>query len=87
MSSAEESDDGGTPLPTKDSIMAWSKTEMEDWLFKRHLPKTASRKEVLANRILRHMLGDESEDDDESDEEQATNNECQHSLPICPGNL
>ena len=48
----------------------------------RSLPKSSKRKEVLANRILRHMVGDD-EDDDESSEEETI--QCHTEVPLCPG--
>ena len=68
MSSAEDSEPD-EQLPEIHDIMLWSKNDMSDWLSKRGLPKSGRRKEVLAQRIYRHMTGEGSSSESESDGE------------------
>ncbi len=86
MSSGEESSGESAYLPSLADILKWKKKELEKWLQDRRLPKSAKKKEILAKRILSHMLGDDSDfevDDDDDDEEDETM--CHHVIPVWPG--
>ena len=82
MSDCESSDDEFI-IPTLDEIMSWKKKQMEQWLMDRQLPRSSKRKEVLAQRILRHIVGDEEEDDVSSDENEPS--PCHVIYPLVPG--
>lgn len=79
MSSAEESD--GEVLPGFAEVVRWTKAEMVLWLQRHHLPKSGRNKEVLARRIVRHMVGEESSDEEDEDIEEV----CHPKIPLCPG--
>jgi hypothetical protein len=83
MSSAEDSE-GEEKVPTLQEIMEMKKSEMEEWLADRNMPKSAKTKEVLAKRILRNCL---AYDDVSSDDEENGNDVCPHIIPACPGKL
>lgn len=83
MSSGEE--DNSDVLPTLDQLMSWKKKGMESWLVARGLPKSSKRKEILANRILRHMRGDDEDDLEDSDSDDDSGDVCHDQIPVCPG--
>lgn len=61
-------------LMTREEIMKWKVDEMKQWLAKRRKPRSGL-KPTLCSRILRHMAGfssdeDESDDSDISDDDE-----------------
>ena len=67
MSSGEEGSDA-EELPSLEQLMSvHTKADLSQWLEQRSLPKSGRSKEVLAKRVLRHMKGQSSSDDSDSD--------------------
>ena len=83
---SSEEDECTEVLPTFEQVMSWKKREMEAWLMERSLPKSSKKKDILANRILRYMRGD---DDDDFDDIDSDNDDvpavCHMVIPVCPG--
>ena len=55
---------------TREEIMKWKAVDMKKWLEKRKKPRSGN-KSVLCSRILRHLAGFLSDEDSDSDNEDA----------------
>lgn len=70
MSSGECSEVEAEAVPTLPELVTKnSKQELSSWLEVRGLPKTGRTKEILAKRVLRHIVGDSSDGSSDSDAE------------------